>query len=248
MYFGVSRARLQQRVRQMVHCGELTERGLAHAVGLSQPHVHNMLKGARGFSVDFADRVLHHLSLTLGDLFPEAHPPEHAGFHTFQPVPVLRGRTGDRNFPFTPERHEGIYPFLHRQVAGLTDPVVLTLQGEPAMSPRLQDGDLALLDRSEPARLHTDPSFLYVVETANGTAVRYVRSAGRSLYSFTDASVADRRCWERLSPARKNALESVRGRIVWIGRALTPGLSFAASVGTFGRSPSPEDLSAIAPR
>lgn len=55
-------------VSTRVHRGELTERGLARRVGISQPHLHNVLKGKRYFSLQSADLVLHELGLSIVDL------------------------------------------------------------------------------------------------------------------------------------------------------------------------------------
>lgn len=55
-------------LRHRVRSGELTERGLARRIGLSQPHVHNVLCGARVMSVAAADRVLSALDMTVADL------------------------------------------------------------------------------------------------------------------------------------------------------------------------------------
>lgn len=43
--------------RTLIRSGAATERGLARAAGLSQPHVHNVLKGTRRLSIDSADRL-----------------------------------------------------------------------------------------------------------------------------------------------------------------------------------------------
>ena len=51
-----------------IRSGELTERGLARMAGISQPHVHNVLKGKRIFSLQMADLILHVLRLDLLDL------------------------------------------------------------------------------------------------------------------------------------------------------------------------------------
>jgi transcriptional regulator with XRE-family HTH domain len=58
---------LQRRIRS----GELTERGLARLAGISQPHVHNVLKGKRIFSLEMADVILHVLRLDLLDLITQ---------------------------------------------------------------------------------------------------------------------------------------------------------------------------------
>jgi transcriptional regulator with XRE-family HTH domain len=55
-------------LNQCVQSGEITERGLARRTGISQPHIHNTLKGKRLFSWDSADAILRELDLDLLDL------------------------------------------------------------------------------------------------------------------------------------------------------------------------------------
>jgi hypothetical protein len=55
-------------LNQSVQTGEITERGLARRVGISQPHIHNVLKGKRLLSWDSADVLLRELNLNLLDL------------------------------------------------------------------------------------------------------------------------------------------------------------------------------------
>jgi AraC-like DNA-binding protein len=61
MYFELLQLRLIAHVQQRVQRGELTERALARHTGISQPHLHNMLKGARALSPHMADLLLHYL-------------------------------------------------------------------------------------------------------------------------------------------------------------------------------------------
>jgi predicted transcriptional regulator len=68
MHFGELHHRFVTHLRSMVSSGELTERGLARMTGVSQPHIHNVLKGKRNFSVEMADTILYHLELDLIDL------------------------------------------------------------------------------------------------------------------------------------------------------------------------------------
>ncbi|HEY1217354.1 MAG: XRE family transcriptional regulator [Bryobacteraceae bacterium] len=56
---------LQERIRR----GELTERGTARLTGLSQPHIHNVLKGKRSLSMDAADIILVAVRIDTVDLF-----------------------------------------------------------------------------------------------------------------------------------------------------------------------------------
>ncbi len=62
-----------QEIRRRVQNGEITERGLARAAGLSQPHVHNVLKGVRLMSPDSADRLIRALGLNALDLLRQMH-------------------------------------------------------------------------------------------------------------------------------------------------------------------------------
>jgi predicted XRE-type DNA-binding protein len=66
--FGALRERLRNLVNVRVSNGEFTERGFARMVGISQPQIHNILKGARGLSSDAADLMLAKLGMSVADL------------------------------------------------------------------------------------------------------------------------------------------------------------------------------------
>jgi antitoxin component HigA of HigAB toxin-antitoxin module len=59
--------RLIAHLRALVRSGDATERGLARLTGVSQPHMHNVLKGKRLLSLEMADQVLAQLHLDLLD-------------------------------------------------------------------------------------------------------------------------------------------------------------------------------------
>lgn len=66
--FGKLQARFVTHLKERVRSGVLTERGLARITGVSQPHIHNVLKGKRTLSAQMADVILYHLELDLVDL------------------------------------------------------------------------------------------------------------------------------------------------------------------------------------
>ena len=66
-------------LRERVHNGELTERGFARKVGLSQSHVHNVLSGSRVLTIRTADRILSGLGITVADLFDPDDLRRHGG-------------------------------------------------------------------------------------------------------------------------------------------------------------------------
>jgi len=68
MDFHALHERLIAELRRRVGVGELTERGLARVSGISQPHLHNVLKGKRLLSTGAADELLRQLHLDIFDL------------------------------------------------------------------------------------------------------------------------------------------------------------------------------------
>jgi transcriptional regulator with XRE-family HTH domain len=60
--------RLVEHLRHRIQGGETTERGLARIAGISQPHLHNVLKGKRLLSMEMADEILRNLQISVLDL------------------------------------------------------------------------------------------------------------------------------------------------------------------------------------
>ena len=65
MTFQDLQLRLIEELRSRVRSGAATERGLARQSGLSQPHLHHVLKGKRVLSIEKADEVLRRLDLDV---------------------------------------------------------------------------------------------------------------------------------------------------------------------------------------
>ena len=70
--FAQVQMRLVAHLRGKVRSGEATERGLARVTGISQPHIHNVLKGKKLFSPEMSDTILVGLNLDLLDLLDPA--------------------------------------------------------------------------------------------------------------------------------------------------------------------------------
>jgi hypothetical protein len=68
---------LQTRIRR----GEVTERSLARLVGISQPHLHHVLKGKRELSPAMADQILLRLKMDLLDLIDPSDLPKWPHHH-----------------------------------------------------------------------------------------------------------------------------------------------------------------------
>ncbi len=68
MTFEALFSRLTARLRLAICNGETTERAFARRIGLSQPHLHNVLAGSRRLTQTVADRILDGLGISVEDL------------------------------------------------------------------------------------------------------------------------------------------------------------------------------------
>src|ERR1035438_2534613 len=99
MNFTSAQRRLLENLRTMVAQGNTTESGLAERLGYSQPQVHNVLKGERGLTLEFADAALRAFDMQLEDLLPEKrHPAGSSGKQDprFREVRIQIGRASCR--------------------------------------------------------------------------------------------------------------------------------------------------------
>ncbi len=141
--FQLLQARLLEAVRARVRNGEITERSLARLTGISQPHIHNVLKGARFLSIDVADRLLRRLRMDLADLVSAAE----VGPEACRMVEILDGSIGPGH-PYPRMAGAAQYPFAAAEVHGLRDPVAARLAPQQPCGPPFDGAGVVLLDRS----------------------------------------------------------------------------------------------------
>src|ERR1039458_6735478 len=119
--------RLVSHVRARVRNGEISERSLARLTGISQPHIHNVLKGARLLSADMADQILRRLRIDLVDLLTAdeggathgvAASQEPADSGECRTVALLDGWIG-REYPYPQAAGRERYPFAAADVERL---------------------------------------------------------------------------------------------------------------------------------
>ena len=220
MYFELLRARLVDNLRERVRSGELTERRLARLTGVSQPHLHNVLKGVRELSAGMADQVVMQLHLSPRDLLAESELGPGAHGVPYEDAPLLEGSLGpDHPFPDL-AKHKGTIPFLRGELAGIQRPLGVRLAADPNAAHLLQEGDLALLAPCEengglPER--HDAGSYFAVDLVAGSLIRRVERRGHLLLLLPEAAAEEPRC---ISLADRNILEVIRARVIWIGRHL----------------------------
>ena len=76
MDFQELQGRFIDHLRARIRSGQLTERRLAKLAGISQPHMHNVLRRKRGISIEMADVILQVLRIDLYDLLDAGRPNE----------------------------------------------------------------------------------------------------------------------------------------------------------------------------
>jgi len=214
-------AALKTRLRN----GDLTERRIAHLTGISQPHIHNVLKGARILSPEIADRILDRFQIPLAELLPseDVKPRCCAGCDAgrkWREVPVLEGWLGP-GMPlprFASEVEH--YPFPASSLAPLVNPAVARLAPDTRMAGALLDNDLVLLDHRREGRLRVRDEGLYVVNRRGEGLVRRLRLESDCLYIVAEDTLDRPSRWETISLAGHHILDIVRARLVWIGRNL----------------------------
>jgi len=72
VFFTTLQARLIAYVNARIQNGEFSERALASLVGVSQPQLHNVLKGERNLHTPLADALLAKFRLSILDLLSPA--------------------------------------------------------------------------------------------------------------------------------------------------------------------------------
>ncbi|MBS1825262.1 MAG: XRE family transcriptional regulator [Acidobacteria bacterium] len=74
MLFHALREALLTEIRDTIRAGTFTERSLARFLGVSQPHIHNVLNGSRSLTFHLADHIITKLEIPWETLISIATP------------------------------------------------------------------------------------------------------------------------------------------------------------------------------
>jgi transcriptional regulator with XRE-family HTH domain len=216
LYFRDLQGRLIDMAKERVRAGELTERGLARKCGISQPHIHNVLKGIRTLSPAAADRLMEALEIRVTDLVWRISTERDADVRA---IPLLRNRIGPGiDTVFTEIR--GHMPLPHSLVRDVVDPVAARLGPDLVLPKSLAAHDLVLLDQNPRLRETPGGNGIWVVSEGAWLRVRYLRLEGTRLFVGNEATRDDPAKWNSIPLQGRNILDIVRARIVWMGREM----------------------------
>jgi len=220
--FQDARLKLLAYVRNEVRNGELTERGLARLIGISQPHAHNVLRGVRTLSPEVFDLVLKYLHLSLLDLASieeiEGQLQRRRARERVAEVAFLERPVGPGSPWLAGVNWRKSFPVPFPSVTVPDELVMAKLATDPAMIATLGSYDIALLDTSEQSRAAVSPQGLYVIERSGEAVLRYIRSGTRRYYLVTDADWDSPSAWEWLALSRAQLDAAVKARVIWLGR------------------------------
>jgi len=225
MYFTDLQYSLLEILKARIRNGELTERGLARLVGVSQPHMHNVLKGARFLSPNLADQILRHLHMSAVDLMNREGvarhvPPEQPSASEYTHVPMLDGTLGPgHSWPSRVHSHNR-FALLTEQLGQMIGPVVVQLAGDIRMQGVFEAGDFALLDQSLHARTTIEAGALYVVKRGNTGVLRRLRTSGRNIFIVAEDSLEHTAAWEQIHLEDQFVQYVVRARAMLVAREI----------------------------
>lgn len=217
----VLQRRLLDQIRLRLSNGELTERRLARMAGISQPHMHNVLKGVRALTPEVADLLLASLGLSMLDMIA----PEEArallesqcwGHDAAFLAPVANEPVGPGHpFPSFTEAREW-FRLPPSVWAGRRRLALAPLSPDPD-SPVDAGHQLALFCLDEAARLRVTPGAVCLLRWRGTGRLRRVRiEAGEVIVLPSDASRADAGR-EAIRLNDQGPLQAIRGTVIWTG-------------------------------
>lgn len=216
MYLEELYLRLVHEARHRVQTGAVSERGLARLCGMSQPHMHNVLKNIRKLSPAAADRLMKALDLSIPALLWRFPVGRESGARI---VPLLRNRLGPGTGA-TMDSIGGHLPLPSDILSGITEPVAAKLAPDLVLPRAFFAGDLVLLDQNPALRCTPTESGVWAVAVDGGLRIRYARTTSGKLYIADESTVFDAAAWTHVPLHGRSILNYVKGRIAWVGREM----------------------------
>jgi transcriptional regulator with XRE-family HTH domain len=219
MRFVEIQARLLSRIGQLIRNGELTERGFARISGISQPHIHKVLKGTRTLSTGRFDLLLKSLNCSVLDLFQEEELRNHlARGGRREPacfeLPLRLTALGP-GLPWpTGETSQEHYPVPCSLLPSDTSLALVRLSPDPDMPQTLKNCTIAALELTSSSA--TQAGSLYAVDRGGNAVLRGVRRGSDRLYLVSDENRNDPLRWETVPAADSHGRSVIRGRVVWL--------------------------------
>jgi hypothetical protein len=222
MTFATLQRRMLTHVRSLLANGELTERGLARMVGISQPHIHNVLKGVRVLTADIGDLLIGALGFSLlelaepqelGTVLEGRREPDGIG----RQVRVAQGKLSpyDR-FPDVGTPGDWVR-LPEAIVAAMQRPLVTAFVADLEVETVFGGATHLLLELADPPRVTVYPECWYALRWGGAGFIRQVRRENGALVVLGQRSWRPSSLPDRIPLGDLPALSVIRGRVEWCG-------------------------------
>ena len=199
MKFRILQENLRKILWERIEAQELTGLRLARQTGFKQAHISNFLNRKRGISLEGMDKVLAVQHLSVLDLLDPAEVNKRASilapsgdeFENILQVeasvaatqPLIAGMNVKKILKFKKTFLRKLHPEIANDRANWVRFVLIKLDNDDGMSPRLPPGATLLLDRHyNSLKPYRKGEFnLYAVRRNRTCAIRYVEAAGNQL-------------------------------------------------------------------
>ena len=214
--------RLIDRLRVGVASGSLTVRRLAREIGVSQPHMQNIMSGKRALTMQMADRLLQYQHRSVLDLasaseLGEALRLAAANPETVRYVPVLAGRLG-ASHPF-PELNGAASwrPLPFQAIAHVVHPVFAELGTDVELAREFPGATFALLDVSTRSRSNISQQRWYAIRWSGGGWIRRLRLEPGRILILGQEGFRHTLGPVQIDLGTSGVEEHVRALVIWIG-------------------------------
>lgn len=214
------RTRLVEDLRSRVRNGEITERRLARVTGISQPHVHNLLKGIRALTPDLGDQILKALHISLSDFLESqggaatATESQQANA-TCRYINVLDGVIGPSHPWPSQINTTARLKLTDPATIHLMNPVAACVGEDVRMAGVFSKNDMAVLDQSVEARSGVDPDGLYLLKAGACGVIRRCRLSSLALYVFAEDCQSRPGAWQRIPLSAVPLPKTLRARVIF---------------------------------
>lgn len=219
---GLLLGRLLETLRSRLVNGEYTERGLARAVGISQPHMHHILKCRRALTSDVADSILATFGWSLADLLTteelaQALLDRQAFAGVNRHVPVLKGRLSPSD-PFPDWRDTAEWLAVRSSLCESVRHAALVEVGpDPALDVPTAFPAFALLAFDENLRAHIEPHLRFALLWRGAGYIRRIRRHGNQILVLGQETFYASTGPTRIELEGASLLQFVRARVLWLG-------------------------------
>lgn len=220
--FSTLQRRMVAHLRTLMSNGELTERGLARMIGVSQPHMHNILKGVRPLSLEIGDQISGVLGISLLEFAESAELASVLEDRVAEDASarVVRAAPGQvspyRGFPDLTAAERWVR-IPASTVALVERPVLVGFQADPEIAACFRGATHILLDLNERARLAVHEQCWYALRWGGAGYVRQVRRERGVLVILGQRSWRPAAIPDRIPLGDLPTLAMIRARVAWCG-------------------------------